>query len=100
MRIYVSGPMSDHPDLNFPAFFAAARKLRAAGYDVVDPADRGVVPGWKWEDYLKVDLRDLLTCDGVALLENWRGSRGAELEVYVAQSVGMVCRRVDDWIET
>ncbi|WP_457825134.1 DUF4406 domain-containing protein, partial [Staphylococcus aureus] len=34
-RIYVAGPMSGLPELNFPAFHAAAAELRAQGFDVV-----------------------------------------------------------------
>ncbi|MBP7610130.1 MAG: DUF4406 domain-containing protein, partial [Steroidobacteraceae bacterium] len=31
--------MSGRPDLNFPAFTAAATQLRAAGFEVVNPAE-------------------------------------------------------------
>ena len=39
MRVYISGPMSGLPELNFPAFHAAAASLRAKGLDVVNPAE-------------------------------------------------------------
>ncbi|MBT9158943.1 MAG: hypothetical protein DDT26_00192 [Dehalococcoidia bacterium] len=39
MRIYISGPMTGLHDLNFPAFRDAAAKLRAIGYEVVNPAE-------------------------------------------------------------
>lgn len=38
-RVYISGPMSGLPDLNFPAFNAAAQQLRELGLDAVNPAD-------------------------------------------------------------
>ena len=38
-RIYLSGPMSGLPELNFPAFHAEAARLRALGFEVVNPAD-------------------------------------------------------------
>ena len=31
-RIYLSGPMSSLPELNFPAFHAEAARLRALGF--------------------------------------------------------------------
>ena len=31
-RIYIAGPMTGYPELNFPAFHAAANSLRAQGY--------------------------------------------------------------------
>jgi len=36
--IYIAGPMSGLPEFNYPAFFAAAEQLTAAGYDVLNPA--------------------------------------------------------------
>ena len=39
MIIYIAGPMTGRPDLNFPAFHAAATTLRDAGFDVVNPAE-------------------------------------------------------------
>jgi len=37
--IYLSGPMSGLPGFNFPAFHAAAAKLRADGFTVLNPAE-------------------------------------------------------------
>lgn len=38
-RIYISGPMTGLPEKNFPAFNAEANRLRALGFDVVNPVD-------------------------------------------------------------
>ena len=46
--VYLSGPMTGLPDLNFPAFHAAADKLRSQGVQVVNPAEpdhRATRPG-------------------------------------------------------
>ena len=37
MRIYISGRMTGHPDLNRPAFEAAERRLTAGGLFVINP---------------------------------------------------------------
>ena len=37
MRIYISGPMTNHPDFNRPAFDAAEKRLTAQGYFVINP---------------------------------------------------------------
>lgn len=96
-RLYISGPMTGIPEWNFPAFNAAADRLRGLGFDVVNPADGGAEEGKAWEAYLREDLRLLLDCDAVATLPGWRNSRGARLEVHVAESLGMDVRLVDDW---
>lgn len=93
MRLYVAGPMSGCDEWNYPAFHEAARRLRAKGYDVVSPAEldeEGHVVGSKpWEWYMRRDLWALLGCEAVAVLDGWRQSKGASLEVYVASALGM-----------
>lgn len=37
MRIYISGPMTGHSDLNRPAFDAAEKRLTAQGHFVINP---------------------------------------------------------------
>ena len=97
-RLYLSGPMTSYPLFNFPAFNEAEKKLRAAGFEVENPASKGIVDGWDWVDYLKFDLTQLFRCDAVATLEGWVESRGAWLEVSTARALGMSIRPVDDWI--
>ena len=33
-RIYIAGPMTGLPDFNYPAFNAAAARMRALGFEV------------------------------------------------------------------
>lgn len=96
--IYISGPMSNLPAHNFPAFNAAADQLRAAGYDVLNPAAYGEGE-MTWADYLRRDLRDVLNAGGVAVLSGWQNSRGACLEVHVADELGVPTMSVDEWID-
>lgn len=100
MRLYISGPMTGVVEFNFPAFNAAAERLRAAGFKVENPADKGIIEGWLWSDYLKYDLRALFDCEGVAMLPDWTKSKGARLEVHVAEELGMACMSVDMWINS
>ncbi len=97
MRLYVSGPMTGLPGLNFPAFNKAAADLRERGYDVTNPVDINPDPNAQWSDCLREDIRALMDCDGVATLPNWERSRGASLEVYIAKDLGMPVRPVWAW---
>jgi hypothetical protein len=89
MRIYIAGPMTGIDELNFPAFHAAAARLRALGHEVVNPAEINPDPGASWQTCMHADLAQLVTCDAIALLPGWEGSRGAELERHVAYALGM-----------
>ncbi|KTT15843.1 DUF4406 domain-containing protein [Pseudacidovorax intermedius] len=88
-RWYVAGPMTGLPDLNFPAFHAAAATLRAAGHHVENPAEINADPKAGWVDCMRADIQRLVTCDAVLLLPGWRNSRGATLEHHIAQALGL-----------
>lgn len=88
-RIYLSGPMSGIADNNFPAFKAWAATLREHGYDVVSPHEIQIQEAGTWELCLRADLRELCTCDAIALMPGWENSKGANLELHVAHRLGM-----------
>jgi hypothetical protein len=92
-RVYVAGPMSGLPGWNFPAFHAAAARLRAQGFDVVNPAeldeqDDAPLGSKPWAFYLRRDIPELLACDAIALLPGWENSKGARLELHIATELG------------
>ena len=88
-RIYIAGPMTGLPDLNFPAFNAAADALRTQGWHVENPANHGVIEGAQWEDYLAYDITRLGTCGAIYLLPGWEKSKGATLEAHIAKMLGL-----------
>lgn len=88
-RIYISGPMTGLPELNFPTFNAEAIRLRGMGFDVVNPAELNPDPKAAWHDCMRTDLKALLDCDTLALLHGWQKSSGAHLEMHVAHRVGI-----------
>ncbi len=96
MRIYLAGPMSGYVECNFPAFHAEAARLRSLGHDVVNPAELNAGPPKPWAECMRVDLRELLTCDAIALLPGWRQSTGATLEHHVATALGMPAMQAAD----
>jgi len=87
MRVYLSGPMTGLPENNFPAFRLWAERLRVQGYDVVSPAE--IQEAGTWELCLRADLRELATCDAIALMPGWEASKGAHLDLHVAHRLGM-----------
>ena len=89
MRVYISGPMTGIPDLNFPAFNMAAAMLRKAGIETVNPAEINPDSAMSWEQCMRADIKALCDCDALAMLPGWEKSRGAHLEVHLAHRLGM-----------
>lgn len=87
--IYIAGPMTGIPEFNHPAFHAAAAKLRALGWDVVNPAEVNPDHSTEWADCLRADIVAMMDCDSVVLLPGWINSRGACLERHIAVQLGM-----------
>lgn len=97
MRLYLAGPMSGLPDFNYPAFNAAAEKLREAGYEVENPAEHDLQAGLPWQVYLRHAIKRLMDCDAVATLPAWEHSKGARLEVLIAERLAMQVSAVQEW---
>jgi len=90
-RIYIAGPMTGLAEHNFPAFHAAADRLRQAGWDAVNPAENfGGRTDLPRESYLRADVALLVGCDAVAMLPGWEDSRGAKLEYLLARELGLL----------
>jgi hypothetical protein len=88
-RIYIAGPMTGLPDLNFPAFHYEAAKLRAHGFEVVNPAEVNPDKGMSWVDCMRTDIAELVKCDAIRLLPGWEHSKGATLEEHIAERLGL-----------
>lgn len=102
--VYIAGPMSGIPEWNYPAFHAAAKKLRDEGYTVYSPAENDIEEGMVDEaaqkdgntalaiengvfDYRKAykwDLDKVLEGDAIYMLPGWEMSPGARGEHAVA----------------
>lgn len=99
MKLYLAGPMTGYKDLNFPLFHAETARLRALGYEVVNPAEINGDSGARWEDCMRQDIAQLVTCDGVACLPMWTTSRGARLEVHIGTTLAMSVRMASELVE-
>lgn len=88
--VYVSGPMTGYAEFNYPAFRAAAKRLRDAGYTVLDPSEsfEGATDRGRSE-YMRLDIQHVLNADAIAVLPGWQGSPGARLEVSIARELGL-----------
>jgi Domain of unknown function (DUF4406) len=84
--IYVSGPMSGKVDHNVPAFQAATKILRKAGYKVIDPSENDAGSRDKpWAFYMNLDLVSVAKSNALVLLPGWEWSKGANIEIANAE---------------
>lgn len=78
--VYIAGPMSKKPALNYPAFYGAEALLRERfGCTVLNPARHG--HGLKYEEYIRRGLADVESANVIVLLPGWNHSPGAIMEL-------------------
>lgn len=87
-RIYLSGPMSGYPDLNYPLFHTVAAELRSYGHEVYNPAefehDEPVFPLRRaMAAYAQFIC---LEADAIVLLPGWEKSLGVSAELALAKN--------------
>ena len=101
-KIYCAGPMSGLPNFNFPAFMAAAEKLREEGWEVYNPAEKdaeahlnkkatktgdaalAIKHGFDFREAYLWDVTSIIRADAIYMLPGWEGSPGARGEHGVA----------------
>lgn len=55
----------------------------------INPMKLDHAPGSEWEDYMEKDIAELLRCQGIYMLQNWRRSKGARVEHAIAKELGL-----------
>lgn len=88
--------MTGIPELNFPAFNKAAAMLRAAGFDVVNPAEITTDQNASWTECMRADIKALCDCTHLVLLPGWENSNGAHLELHIAHRIGLKVQQLAD----
>lgn len=90
--IYIAGPMTGLPDFNYEAFHEAAAQLagEAPDAEIINPAENFEgEQGLPYEVYIRKSIEQVLTATELYVLPGWERSRGARLEVLVAQMLGL-----------
>lgn len=88
-KVYISGPITGVDFGNHFAFSSARAVLELCGYEAVDPSEVQLDDEATWADYMKADLKLLLDCDFIYMLEGWEDSKGARLERELAENLGI-----------
>lgn len=100
--IYIAGPMTGLDNFNFGSFFDAEYQLREEGWRAVNPAQHDLTtgsvyledgrykasPDFDLEKTLFWDLGRVAECDAIYMLDGWENSKGAAVEIALAQALG------------
>jgi hypothetical protein len=92
---------------NFPHFFGVECDLAASGFEVVNPARLDIEAGfdpndlpdnWDWHQVpssfdmaaaRERDIKAIMSCDAIYMLEGWENSVGAKAEKALAEWCGL-----------
>jgi hypothetical protein len=107
MKVYIAGPMTGYEEFNFPQFFQAERELIALGHTPLNPAwnnglnlqeavENANYDGRSWQDYMRKDLNFLSQADALCVLDGWKNSKGARLEVHIARQLDIPVMFLED----
>lgn len=90
MKVYISGKISGLPYQDVKEKFERVERLiQKIGLSCVNPLNNGLSENHTWAEHMAIDIKLLLTCDAIILLNNWEDSMGARIEHYVAKEKGL-----------
>lgn len=88
MKVYISGKISETNIKDTRDDFEIVEmKLRDAGHEVVNPFKIKHSEKNTWEDYMRADIVELMKCDAIYLIKGWQYSKGAKIEVQLANDL-------------
>lgn len=88
-KIYISGPISRYKvEERVKTFSQAKEMLETAGYEVFNPFENGLPQTASTHEHMRADIKMLLECDEIFLLDKWNHSAGCFVEFAVAVSIG------------
>ncbi len=95
-RVYISGPITNMPNLNRDAFYAHAAKLASEGVESYNPHDIPLPANMAemthdeiWQYFMRECVRNIPNCTVIHMLPKWGLSRGARWEHNIAEMLGL-----------
>lgn len=95
LKVYVSGKISGLPESeamdNFIRGKAQLKELfNLRVKEIVTPFDLPHLHDKRWDSYMREDIVELMSCDAIFMLKDWRSSKGAILEHDIAQRLDFI----------
>lgn len=90
MKVYISGAITNNPEAK-QQFDDAKQTLLdlKKDYQPISPMDLPHKHDLTWQSFMREDIKALMDCDGIYLIEGWQRSIGARIEKDLAESLNM-----------
>lgn len=101
--VYLSGPITGMDQNNFPEFQAAEERIKALGYNVINPHHicAHLDPASSQHmDYMRVCIASMAYADKVVTLKGWEDSKGANQEVNIARTMGIEVHHIVPFLKS
>lgn len=88
-KIYISGAITGVPYKNIDAFLKAENYITALGCRPINPHNvcEFIKDSSAWELYMKTDIKHLIGCEAMVVMDGWETSKGAAIEIFIAQQM-------------
>lgn len=88
-KIYISGPISGANETAERRFNDWEVILSNSKQEAVNPFKLNHDHDKSWLNYMRVDIKALVDCHAIYMLEGWEASKGACIEFEIAKTLGM-----------
>lgn len=87
-HIYICGKMTGIENYNYPKFKETTSMFRDKGISVKCPTEvNNKKEDWDWKKYMRENIKQMLDCDVLYVLEGHETSKGANMEIDIAQKL-------------
>jgi hypothetical protein len=94
IKVYIAGKITGEEEKARVLFEQAEKRLSAVWgtehVTVINPMKLPHDHSKTWKEYLTECIKHLVECDVIYMLNGWKHSKGARLEYYVAEQLGML----------
>lgn len=89
-KIYLCGAITGLNPVRCRALFQIAQNKIATNWRVVmNPFDNGLEDEASWEDHMRADIKMLMECDAMYVVNDISNSKGAKIELNLARALGI-----------
>ena len=88
-KMYISGQITGIEDRAPVLFQLAEEEVKALGHEPVNPMTIQHKDNSTWQDFMRADIKAMCDCEAIYMLDNWSKSKGATIELRIAQDLGL-----------